>query len=158
MILAHSENLIPIAISNDYVGSPMYGIIPEHDAALALVFLLFGGAWFVRRRAASGSAWAANWVSDYRRLTKVHRLLAWLLAISATVHFGLVLGHEPSTYNVLFAIGSGALTWVLFQLVRGKPWKRWTKLSYSARWSVTRCPLLVASRQTSWGWQPSSLS
>lgn len=128
MILAHVETLLPITQSNNYVGSPMYGVIPEHEAAAAMVLILVGGAWFMRRRAARGSSWAVSWVGGYRRLPKVHRLLAWLLAISATVHLGLVFGHEPSTYSVLYAIGALTLTWVLFRLVRGRPWKRWTRL------------------------------
>ncbi len=128
MILAHSEELVPVTTSNDYVGSPMYGVIPEHEGAVGVVLLLVAGAWFMRRRARRGSSWAVNWVEGYRRLPKVHRLLAWLLALSAAIHFALVLGHEPSTYTVLYLVGTAAFTWVLFKLVRGRPWRRWTRL------------------------------
>ena len=38
----------------DYVGSPMYAIIPEHVPAVIGVVALIGGAWLVRRRAGHG--------------------------------------------------------------------------------------------------------
>ena len=107
----------------DYVGSPMYDVIPEHGPGLLAVAVLGLAAWLVRRRARRGGPWATPFVADYRHLPVRHRLLAWLLLLSAAVHLGLVLGHEPSGYSVGYAALGATGLWVATRLIKGQRWR-----------------------------------
>lgn len=126
-ILFHGGELIP-GPPNSYVGSPLYDVIPEHETAVLMVLLLVGGTWWMRRRSRKGKAWAVRWIDRYRALPIMQRFLAWLLAISTAVHFGLLIGHEPSGYTYTYAAGTVGLGWVTWLLLTGRSWKRWTRL------------------------------
>ena len=85
-------------IIDSYVGSPMYAVIPEHAPAVLFLVAMYGAFWWMRRRGSSR-------LDSYHRLPKVHRFLAWLLAISGVGHLALVFTHEPSLYTVLYLLG-----------------------------------------------------
>ena len=108
----------------DYVGSPMYAIIPEHVPAVIGVVALIGGAWLVRRRAGHGRPWATPFVADYRRLGLVQRFLTWLLLVAGTVHLGLIIGHDPSWYSAGYAAVGAAQLLVAQRVIRGRRWRR----------------------------------
>ncbi|MBT8217468.1 MAG: hypothetical protein HKN74_05255 [Acidimicrobiia bacterium] len=125
----HSEGLVDRSIAVDeYVGSPLYYVIAEHEAGVAAAVLLVAGAWWLRRRARRGSTRAGVTLNAYRSLSPLHRLLAWMLLLSSAIHAGLVLGHEPSVYSVLYAAGAGAFFLVARRLINAQPWRRWTRL------------------------------
>jgi len=115
-------------VISGYVGSPMYTVISEHDAALITVLLFLVGTWVLRRLARSGQPAAARWVDAYRALSPTHRMLAWLLGASGAIHIGLVLGHEPSAYSALYAIDAALMFWLTWRLLTARPWRRWTRL------------------------------
>ena len=77
------DDVAPLREGDDYIGSPMYEIIPDHELALASIFALFAGAFFLRF-AARRWTWAASLLDGYRSLTSVHKLLAWLLGRQPT--------------------------------------------------------------------------
>ena len=128
VVLAHAEDYARLAQPNEYTGSPLYDVIPEHEAAVVAVIVTVVGTWWLRHRAKRGKPRASAWVAGYRRLTLRHRLLAWMLALSAAIHYGLVLGHEPSAYSLGYGALAAGLTWCLVSLVRGGAWRRRTRL------------------------------
>ena len=81
-------------IIDSYVGSPMYAVIPEHAPAVLFLVSMYGAFWWMRRRQSPR-------LDAYFRLSKVHRFLAWLLAISGVGHLALVFTHEPSSVFVM---------------------------------------------------------
>jgi len=126
-LLLHSTGNVDRSLE-EYVGSPLYYVIPEHRAGLVAALLLVAGAWWLRRRAGRGSTSAAVTLGAYRGLSPVHKLLAWVLLLSSAIHAGLVLGHEPSGYTLLYAAGAVAFFLVARRLITGRPWRRWVKL------------------------------
>ena len=109
-------------IIDSYVGSPMYAVIPEHAPGVLVLIALYGAFWWMRRRQSPR-------LDAYHRLSKVHRFLAWLLAISGVGHLALVFTHEPSVYSLLYLLGGVAPLWVLRRLLIGKRWRRLTALA-----------------------------
>lgn len=127
-LLLHAEDLVRNAEPSSYVGSPMYEVIPEHEPALLAVALLAVGSWYLRRRIRKSGPQAVAWLGRYRALPLTHRFLVWLLAVSAAIHVGLVLGHEPSFYSVLYAADAALLIWITYRLLWGTRWRRWAAL------------------------------
>lgn len=128
-LLFHSEGLVDRSISVDeYIGSPLYYVIPEHEPGVIAAVLLVLGAVWLKWRAGRGNPKAVSTVEAYRRLTPVHRLLAWMLLLTSAIHAGLVLGHEPSFYTALYAAGAIAPFVMARKLINGRPWRRWTRL------------------------------
>jgi hypothetical protein len=121
----HGADGVPARGLGDYVGSPMYEIIPEHGPAVIAVLLLAIAAWFVRTAAHRGHRWATPFVADYRSLPLVRRFAAWLLLIAGTVHLGLVFGHELSWYSVGYAVVGVAELEVARRLVRRRRWRKY---------------------------------
>jgi hypothetical protein len=118
----------PSEVIDGYVGNPMYTVASEHNAALITLLFLVVGTWLLRRLARSGRPAAVRWVEAYRALPPTHRMLAWLLAASGAIHVGLVAGHEPSAYGVLYLVDAALMFWLVARLAGGKPWRRWTRL------------------------------
>ena len=116
------------SVIDTYVGSPMYRVIPEHGAAIGGVLALVASVWLVRRLARRGNPRAQAVVTRYRALSVVTRFALWLVAVSATVHLGLVLGHELSVYTGLYLVGAGALFAVAALMLSGRPWRAWTSV------------------------------
>lgn len=112
----HTETPITRGFA-DYSISPMYGILPEHEAAIILLALPPILFWLAARRAASHESWSRSLADGYTRLSGAHRLAAWLLAESAAVHLGLALGHEPGSWTVAYAIGAALLTGAFIRLI-----------------------------------------
>ncbi|MDH3499346.1 MAG: hypothetical protein OEM97_04435 [Acidimicrobiia bacterium] len=108
-------------VVDSYVGSPLYEVIPEHETALVMALLLPVVVWAIRR------VWP-QCLGAFDRLEPVHRLLAWILVLTTIVHTGLVLGHEPSGFTVLYVGGAVAPLLALRRLLSGKPWKRMTRV------------------------------
>lgn len=128
-LLFHSEGLIDRSIAVDeYIGSPLYYVIPEHEPGVIAAVLLVAGAWWLRRRARRGKPAAVVTIEAYRALSPLHRLLAWMLLLSSAIHAGLVLGHEPSLYSVLYLGAAGAFFLVARRLINGGRWRRSTRL------------------------------
>jgi hypothetical protein len=89
-------------------GSPLYQISPEHFVALgALLSFLVVGAWLLGR-------------GRFSHLAAVDQLLVVLLAASAAVHAGLVVGdaHAGGT-RLLFLVDAVLLAYVARRVARG---------------------------------------
>ena len=128
-VLAHSVGNVDRSIAvDDYIGSPLYYVIVEHEAGLLAGLLLLVGVWWLRWRAGRGNPRALVTLTAYRALSPAHRLLAWVLLLSSAIHAGLVLGHEPSIYTLLYGAGALAFFWVARLLLGGRPWRRWARL------------------------------
>lgn len=125
-IAFHGADAVPSRGLADYVGSPMYDVIPEHWPAVAAIVALFVGAWLVQRDARRGRPWATPFVADYRKLPLIHRFLVWLLLITGSAHLGLVLGHEFGWYSVGYGAIGGAQLAVARRLIRRRRWRRYT--------------------------------
>ncbi len=126
-VLAHSETPLTRGL-DEYIGSPMYAVLPEHGMALLGFFGLLVATWWVRRRARRDALRPDGTMAAWLRLAPEHRFLAWLLTASAVIHLGLTLGHEPSGLTLLYAIAGVAFARVARRLVAGRPWRRWTRL------------------------------
>lgn len=104
-----------------YINSPLYRIIDEH--ALATFSLLATAAFiaFVLRGDRQD-----GWIMAYRQLAMPQRLAWWSLVLSASVHFGLVFGHdiEPLSFGYL-AAASGML-FASQRVLQRTHWRRWT--------------------------------
>jgi len=106
-----------------YLGSPIYGIAPEHGAALLLLLSLVIGivlnGWFARR----GGRRSTATLLRYRALGTVHRLLAWLLAVSGVMNLGMALGRMDSAVGP-WLLGVAAAEFVALQrLLMGRTWR-----------------------------------
>jgi hypothetical protein len=89
-------------------GSPLYQISPEHVVALgALISFLVVGAWLIGR-------------GRFSQLAAADQLLVLLLAASAAVHAGLVVGdaHGGGT-RLLFLVDAVLLAYVARRVARG---------------------------------------
>ena len=91
-------------------GSPLYGLDPEHVAALAALALLAAVAWLTRRRASSS-------------LPPMDTLLVGLLLGSAAIHIGLAVGHVSAQPGVraLFLVDALLLAVVARRVMDGQP-------------------------------------
>ncbi|GMQ93332.1 MAG: hypothetical protein BMS9Abin12_0809 [Acidimicrobiia bacterium] len=107
-----------------YVGSPIYGMAPEHGMAVLLVFVLVIAALVARRLARRGGRRSGSIVSRYGALSSVHRLLAWLLAISAAMNLGMALGRLDSGVGVWLLVVAVAELIVLRRFLSGRTWRR----------------------------------
>ncbi len=115
---------VPLSVDPaDYVGSPMYDVLPEHGVAVAAVALLFGAVLLARRL-----SWAGALRSGYARLPSRLRFTAWLIATSGAIHLGLVVGHEPYFLSGLWLVGGVAMLAVTRRLLLGRRWRRWAAL------------------------------
>jgi hypothetical protein len=91
-------------------GSPLYGLDPEHVAALAALAVLVGVAFLVRRR----GAWS---------LAPLDTLLVALLLGSSAIHLGLAVGHVSAQPGVraLFLVDALLLAVVARRVMAGRP-------------------------------------
>ena len=124
----HGADGVPARGLGDYVGSPMYEIIPEHVPAVIAVLLVVVAISFARRAARTGHRWATPFVADYRLLPLVQRFLAWLLLVAGALHLGLIFGHEPSWYSAGYATVAIAELEVARRLIRRSRWRRYGAL------------------------------
>jgi hypothetical protein len=91
--------------------SSLYGVLPEHAPALAAaVAVPFIVTWLARSypHATAGSR---------------NRPALWLLTTSASVHAGLVVGHEWTLLTLGYAAYAGSLALVVRRLVLGRSWR-----------------------------------
>ena len=124
----HGADSVPARGLGDYVGNPMYEIIPEHFPAVIAVMMLVVGGWLVRRAAERGQRWATPFVADYRRLPLLRRFVAWLLLIAGVAHIGLMFGHELSGYTAGYAVLGAAQLEIARRLIRRRRWRRYAAL------------------------------
>ncbi len=111
----------------EYVGNPLYTVIPEHVLASILLVLAPIVIWLtvklVRTFAARGGRRATAVVDAFRSASIPRRIAAVALWYSALIHGVLVLTHEPSGYSVLYIAGAALLSfagWWTVRSVRGK--------------------------------------
>ena len=136
-VLAHLEEPLFIPVDNtprenllegfelgDQVGSPLYTVVPEHQAAIGLLVALPLLAWvisrFVQRRAAAENEKAALLLARYRALPTAKRWATWAVITSSVVHALFVFTHEISGYTVLYAVGAVALGMAARWIVLGQ--------------------------------------
>ena len=112
----------------NYIGNPMYQVIGEHRAAVALVLLGAAGVWLVARSTRNGRPLFAGYVEGYQALPSVRRLLFWLVATAGTIHLGLVLGHEPGLYSAAYLVGAVAELWLARGVLTGRYRRRWAAI------------------------------
>lgn len=101
-------------------GSPLYDVLPTHGFGVLLVLVLPVTAWWVRRRAGRTGRWEGRLLDRYRGLPPTHRLLFWLLTVSAVVHLGLVPTHDHDALPVLYLADALLLGWSARRLVGGR--------------------------------------
>lgn len=106
-----------------YVGSPIYGMAPEHGMAVLLVSVLVlavvANSWLVRRRGRGFEAIPER----YRALDSVYRLLVWLVAVSGVMNLGMALGRSDSRVGVWLLVVAVAELIVLQRIVVGRSWR-----------------------------------
>ncbi|GMQ84582.1 MAG: hypothetical protein BMS9Abin07_0146 [Acidimicrobiia bacterium] len=119
-----------------YVGNPIYGMDPEHGAALLLV-LAVGLAgllvWILARR---GHARFEAFAARYRALPSNYRLLAWLLALSATANLGMALGESPAVVSWWLGAVAAAQLVSAWLLLHDRRWRKTTSVTLIAALTV----------------------
>ena len=106
-----------------YIGSPLYGISPDHGLAILLVIGLGIAALAVRWFAGRGGERSSTLMERYRGLPSLHRLLAWTLGVSAAMNVGMGIGgSNPAVGAWLFGIAA-AETAVLVRLLTARTWR-----------------------------------
>jgi hypothetical protein len=102
-------------------GSSLYMLPLEH---LPVVVLLAVVPLFAVAVAILAPRWprAARLRDGYRARAPLHRLAAWLIAISAVVHLGLI-GHHDGILGALMILDGLLLTGVVVLLLTGRPWR-----------------------------------
>lgn len=106
-ILLHADEPT-LRSAGDYIGSPMYQVINEHQFAFIVALALLAGAWVVRKFADRGNAWSCRLVGPYDTLNTVNRFLFWMLLVAGTIHIALLPGHEPSMWSVGYVLVGAA--------------------------------------------------
>lgn len=104
-------------------GSPLYDVLPGHQAAIIAVLMLPLLAWWLQMRARDGSARAERMVSGYASLSPLDRMATWCLAASATVHAVLAAGHGGPGMAVLFLAQAGLLALAIVRATSGRSWR-----------------------------------
>jgi len=113
-----------INLLDKYIGSPIYGIAPEHGVAIVLVLVLAVGSLLVRFLANRGHGRSLAIRERYSTLVSTHRLFLWFLSVSTALTLGMALGRMPSPVSVWLLIAAGAQVLVVRRLLRGKSWRR----------------------------------
>ena len=93
-----------------YIGSPIYGMAPEHRLAVVLVAAVVIAAGIAFLGARANHPPAARLIGRYRALPSLYRFAAWLLAVISAMNLGMGLGRL-----------AGA---VLHRLLTGRSWRR----------------------------------
>lgn len=99
------------------IGNPLYTLDPDHVLGLLLVPLLAAGGWLTLH-------YHPSLLGGYLRLPVLYRLEAWLLAITAVVHLGLVFTHDEPLLELLFVADAAWFLAVLRRLLLGRTWRR----------------------------------
>ncbi|MFV1999380.1 MAG: hypothetical protein ACC654_03345 [Acidimicrobiia bacterium] len=113
-----------INLLDRYIGSPIYGIAPEHGVAIVLVVVLAIGSLLIRFFANRGHGRSQALRERYRALTSTHRLFFWLLSVSAVSSLGMALGRMASPASLWLFVVAGAQLAVVRRLLQGKSWRR----------------------------------
>ncbi len=111
------------ALLERYVGSPLYGIAPEHGLAILAVFGLVLVVTTIGWSARRGNAMSEAVLVRYRALGSVHRLLVWLLGVSGVMNLGMAFGHFDSGVGVwLFIVATSQLVAVR-RILLARSWR-----------------------------------
>lgn len=114
-------NATTAQVVDSYVGSSLYEVIGEHQLALLFAVLVPVVVWALRR-------WWPHRLARVDALEPLERMLAWILVLSTVIHLGLLLGHEPSGFSLLYLGGVVLPWWALRRLLSGKAWRRRVRL------------------------------
>ena len=122
------QNLLEGFEIGDQVGNPLYSVVDEHSAVIALLLLmpvigLLTVRW-LRSRAGQGGSRSARLLEDYERLPLARRWAVWALATSALIHLLLVFTHEFSEYSALYLAGALGLALAARWTLRGTDSKK----------------------------------
>ena len=112
--------------AGDYVGSPLYRVIPEHGAGWVALALFAIWVLLLRWRDTRGTRSAI--LTGYRALPTDRRFLAWLLASTGAIHVGLGLGNTFDLYAVGFTVDGVLLFVIARRLVLGRRWRKWAAI------------------------------
>ncbi|MCL1595287.1 MAG: hypothetical protein M3132_13135, partial [Actinomycetia bacterium] len=107
-----------------YIGSPLYGMSPDHGLAILLVIGLGIAALLVRWFAGRGGERSGALMVRYSSIPSLHRLLVWTLGIAAALNVGMGIGGpNPAVGAWLLGIAA-AETAVLVRLLTARTWRR----------------------------------
>ncbi len=125
-----------------YVGSPIYGMAPEHRLAIVLVAATVMAAGILLLGARRQHPPAVRIVERYRALPSLYRFAAWLLAIVSAMNLGMGLGRlaGPGTWLIAVGIAEAA---ILRRLLTGRSW-RWPLASVTVVALTVNLGLAVA--------------
>jgi len=109
--------------TDQYIISPLYRIIEEHQAAAALL-VIFGFVFWRARRARPGTRLARRY-GRFAHLDPMPKMAVYALAISSVVHVGLVFGHEFNGLTVGYLLTAVAMGFGIHVVLAGGRWRRW---------------------------------
>ncbi len=102
----------------EYIGSPLYGMVEEHELAVLFAIVGLVAALVLRAMVRRGSVRATDITASFRALRARDRVVAASLVFSGLVHAGLALGHEPGTWTLAYGGAAGLAAWAYHGIVR----------------------------------------
>lgn len=113
-----------INLLDQYIGSPIYGIAPEHGLAVVLVVVFGIGSLVIQFLAKRGHARSGALRQRYIALVSTQRLFVWTMGASAVLSLGMGLGRMPSVESVWLFVATGAYVVIVRRLLLGRSWRR----------------------------------
>ncbi|MDH3192873.1 MAG: hypothetical protein OEY55_02980 [Acidimicrobiia bacterium] len=113
--------MVPV---DQYLISPLYRIIDEHQAAAA--FLVIGALAFWWARKASPGTRRAHLYTAFSQLSPGPRTATAAMAFSAVAHLGLVFGHEPNLLTLGYLATAAVMAYGVRIVMTGGRWRRWS--------------------------------
>ncbi len=123
----HADDLT-VRSADDYLGSPMYSVIQEHQIAVVAVVLLLVATWVIHRRQRGENTRIGKILTRYERLNTEQRFLYWMVLLAGTIHIGLIPGHEPSGWTVAYGAAGAAQLFLASKVLNQNVRRKWALL------------------------------
>lgn len=113
--------MVPV---DQYLISPLYRIIAEHQAAAALLLISALIFWLARK--ARPDTRRARLYESFNQLSPGPKTAVAAMAFSSVAHFGLVFGHDPNGLTFGYLATAVAMGYGIRVVITGGRWRRWS--------------------------------
>ena len=113
--------MVPV---DQYLISPLYRIIDEHQAAAAFLFISALVFWWARR--ARPVTRRGRLYESFSQLSPGPKTAVAAMAFSSVAHVGLVFGHEPNGLTLGYLAIAIAMGYGIRVVMAGGRWRRWS--------------------------------
>ncbi len=113
--------MVPV---DQYLISPLYRIMDEHQAAAAFLVIASLAFWWARK--ARPDTRRGRLYGSFSQLSPGPKTAVAALAFSSVAHFGLVFGHEPNSLTLGYLATAAAMGYGVRVVMAGWRWRRWS--------------------------------